>query len=433
MPKASSEEGGLRELMETFLQERLAGKVEKLAKDDPKRDTLATQFEFETWVADAARRVSQLQVVTHSLKAIHPDARGTNLYVPPDSLSDHALLGSRALGEDFDEDVVGNAAALDVYKFLKLEFSGRSILLRALENDEALKLALSSDSERASAWMQAFAGITQPNSEATSHTYAKQLYWLVGDDPALDDHYHLLAPLYSTSLVHRVFMQINRDRFGEEAQVARNAKKAGEYSEFGYREYPNLAIQKLGGTKPQNISQLNSERGGANYLLASLPPNWKTRKVWWPRHTDSIFNRFFGRRRNVQQLVHGLANFLKSDPVSTVKTRHIRDEYVKDIVDELLLLSIELGQLDSGWTTDPECQLNDAEALWLDPHRSETDPEFAARRESDTWTGEVSQRFGNWLNSRLGKVLPVAAAENRHWQKLLGENLGVLQEVVRHG
>ena len=40
--------------------------------------------------------------------------------------------------------------------------------------------------------------------------------------------------------------------------------------------YASLAVQELGGTKPQNISQLNSERRGDNYLLASLPPVWKT-------------------------------------------------------------------------------------------------------------------------------------------------------------
>jgi hypothetical protein len=29
------------------------------------------------------------------------------------------------------------------------------------------------------------------------------------------------------------------------------------------REYPNLAVQKFGGTKPQNISQLNSDEAAA--------------------------------------------------------------------------------------------------------------------------------------------------------------------------
>lgn len=37
------------------------------------------------------------------------------------------------------------------------------------------------------------------------------------------------------------------------------------------REYPNLAVQKFGGTKPQNISQLNSERGWQQ-LSAGLSP-----------------------------------------------------------------------------------------------------------------------------------------------------------------
>lgn len=66
--------------------------------------------------------------MTHTLKAIHPDAKGTNLYCLPNSLPQHALVGSHCLDDDFAGDVVGNAAALDVYKLLKLEHDGQTPL-----------------------------------------------------------------------------------------------------------------------------------------------------------------------------------------------------------------------------------------------------------------------------------------------------------------
>ena len=77
---------GLRAAMEQFLQQRLEGKLEKLSDDDPKREALQAQFQFETWVSKAADRAIQIQLVTHSLKPIHPDAKGTNLYVSPTEL-----------------------------------------------------------------------------------------------------------------------------------------------------------------------------------------------------------------------------------------------------------------------------------------------------------------------------------------------------------
>ena len=80
-----------------FLQERRDGKLEQLAADDPQRQSLMAQFEFATWIDDAARRVGQIQAVTHSLKATHPDARGTNFYRPPEGLTKHEAAGSHHL------------------------------------------------------------------------------------------------------------------------------------------------------------------------------------------------------------------------------------------------------------------------------------------------------------------------------------------------
>lgn len=414
----------LREVILAFLGERLQSKLDKLKPDDPVRDGLREQFQLERWVGDAARRVSQLQAVTHSLKPAHPDAKGTNLYRPPDTLPDHPVIGSHTLGNDFDTDVVGNAAALDVYKLLKLEHEGKSLLQRALADDHELAEGLSDDVAQAREWMRAFASITGSRGSDASHTRAKQVYWLTGADPTDAADFHLLAPLYATSLTHKVFQTINDDRFSEDSQAARKARREGLHSETGYRDYPDLAVQKLGGTKPQNISQLNSERGGKSYLLASLPPNWESRDVRPPFHTDSVFARF-GRRRDVLWAVNGLRRLLDSDPRPNLETRQRRDEYVACIIEQLMLFAGEFLSLEPGWSADPACRLVDAEALWLDAGRADLDPEFAARRERGDWTQEISHRFGNWLNDRkqLGGRLPMGDPEHQHWMSSLQEVL----------
>lgn len=134
-PPVPERSAALRSAIERFLQERLEAKLKPLPPDDPKRQTLLAQFEFKTWIDDAARRASQIQAVTHALKATHPDARGTSLYRPPAELVRHPLVGSHCLGEDFAGDVVGNAAALDVNKFLNVVHDGHTLLDRMLTGD----------------------------------------------------------------------------------------------------------------------------------------------------------------------------------------------------------------------------------------------------------------------------------------------------------
>ena len=76
-----------------------------------------------------------------------------------------------------------------------------------------------------------------------------------------------------------------------------------------FHDYPGLAVQNMGGTKPQNISQLNSERRGMNYLLSSLPPKWKVNAQRFPTHADSVFTRYFDSRPLVRQTVKTLRRY----------------------------------------------------------------------------------------------------------------------------
>ena len=62
----------LRAVIANFLKKRLNDKLDTLAPDDPKRTALHQQFIPATWLDDAARRVNQIQAVTHALKPIHP-------------------------------------------------------------------------------------------------------------------------------------------------------------------------------------------------------------------------------------------------------------------------------------------------------------------------------------------------------------------------
>lgn len=427
----------IKQRIAQFLADRLQPKLEKIADDDyEQRAALLVVYAPKTWVADAARRVGQIQQVTHAIKYTHPDARGSSLYSAGNQYATNTEVGTHTLGMALTADVVGNAAALDVYKFLNLTVGGQSILELATNNHPALVTAFSDDPEEAGAWIKAFATLAEAKGETTSHKLARQIYWPLGNA-----NYHLLSPLFPTSLVHTLWKRVREDRFSDEAKAAREARKTGVAHRHGFCEYPELVIQSFGGTKPQNISQLNSERYGENYLLPSLPPNWHSPAIRPPLGADSIFDRIFGNRPRVRDLVRTLRTFLESViDYNNLAIREKRAELSTYLCEEALLYAAELrdavdtGELDAGWTLDKRCQLNRAEQLWLDPLRSETDPDFAYEYARDEWPDEICHRFGNWLNARLTtEKLPMSAVEAEHWRGELKEEMRLLRrELTDH-
>jgi len=414
----------IRSIIHAFIGERLAAKLEKLSEDDPKREPLMAKYEPQAWLADAARRVEQIQAVTHALKATHPDARGTSLYVLPGQLPAHTTaVGSSVLGAEFISDVVGNAAALDVYKFLKLEIDGRSLLDSLLAEDEEAFSALSDDSAKARELRDTLVSLTQPReSRPASHTFAKQIYWLEGDTPTDDSEYHLLAPLYATSFAHQVYNTIQDDRFGEEAKKAREARRENKPHEGTVHDYPQLAVQKMGGTKPQNISQLTTERRGYNYLLSCAAPIWETPDLPSLYKVSSFFDSVYGSRPDVRKTISDFLDFLKTDPAPDMETRNRRDAYTDTLIDELVqLAALYQKGWELGWSREPEIELPWEERLWLDPCRGLLPEEAQFRKDWIwlDWPNQIGDRFGRWLNGRLEQYLPAGDTEFRHWKKEL--------------
>lgn len=431
MEQATPRSLALQQLIAAFIGSRLNDKLDKLSPDDPKRSELSAQYQPHSWLADAARRVSQLQLVTHPQKATHPDARGSSLFAPPDSLPPRQEIGTHCLS-DFASDVVGNAAALDVYKFLKLEYQGQTLLQMLQADDAELLQALHHDSTVASQWRAAFCSITEAAGGPASHTLAKQIYWPVSPDnypaDATDDsHYHLLSILNSSALSHWLYGRIQEHRFGDAAKAARQAKRDGSHHPHGYHDYPQLAEEKKGGTKPQNISQLNSERRGSNYLLASLPPQWDSSETQPLYHLDNAFRRF-GQRKAVRSLLREFGQFLgKLKPEhNTIHIRQRRENYLAELFGELLQFGAAYSNaLPPGWTDHPDCQLPLAQQCWLDPYRAGQDADFNLQFQWQDWPQQLAEDFAHWLNSRLeGKNLHLAETEFDFWRRQLAQDAG---------
>jgi CRISPR-associated protein Csy1 len=172
-----SEVGALKNLIEEFIQTRLQAKLDKLAGKDSKRQELIRDHIPETWIADAARRVKQIQLVSHAIKYQNPDAKGTNIYIVPESQTENNFVSTRTLNiKDRRDDVTGNAASLDVHKFLHLSHNEETLLKRIIRQDSNVRAAFPGTEQQKDEWLGAFSSITEASNEPATHACEATLF-----------------------------------------------------------------------------------------------------------------------------------------------------------------------------------------------------------------------------------------------------------------
>ncbi|WP_240902635.1 type I-F CRISPR-associated protein Csy1 [Aquitalea denitrificans] len=436
MTQATPRSQALQQLIAAFIDSRLNDKQDQTAENvTPAKSTL-TQEDIREWLSKAvanlkSQKKNPLRLATHPAKATHSATEASSLFKLPSSLPPRLEIGSHALPDD-QVDAVGNAAVLGIYKFLLLDFGGESLLSLLNKADQDLLSAFGVDSALAEDWRSEFCKVLSQTVTPHAGSLSKQIYWPVSPDKYLadannDSHYHLLSILNSSAVSHWLYGRIQEHRFGDAAKAARQAKRDGNNHPHGYHDYPQLAEEKKGGTKPQNISQLNSERRGSNYLLASLPPHWDSTEIRPLYQLDNAFRRF-GRRQPVRTLLREFGDFLShlKPEHNNIHIRQRRERYLAELFDELLQFGAAYSNsLPPGWTAHPDCLLPLAQQCWLDPYRAEQDDDFKQQFECQDWPQQLATDFAYWLNRRLeGKGLHLAEAEFDFWQRELAQDAG---------
>ncbi|MBN8713589.1 MAG: type I-F CRISPR-associated protein Csy1 [Xanthomonadales bacterium] len=409
----------------------------KLKGEEDGTDT-AARYGYATWLADAASRAHNLKVVTHPIKFTHSGIKGaSSAHVSRTALNRaRSEIGTHDVAVLVEDVAISDAKHLDVYSLLKEVVDGRRLLDWLRDGDVDLASALSEDRATSVALIDAFRQVLEPDKKVTSHPLAKQIYWLKNDESPSDDaQYHLLQPMFSSSLEHAVHEDIRSTR--EASFVARGTRKQ-KPTFADHSTFPGLVARTLGGSNAQNVSPQNKARRGVNYLLASLPPAaWKPREGTHLLNLDSVFQERRGAFywfNDVRQHVRELADFLKTDPDPNQETRATVKRWTDALGDQVMLFGATIhGQYTAGWTRDADCRLSLAERLWLDPDRRELplrdDPEHAHWREEDIafnqaydrgdWADEVATAFGLWLNGQLrnrsDKLVALGEAEMRRF------------------
>lgn len=438
--------GTLASAIRAFIAERLASKLNVFDKNAEKRrsDALAdhlqtteSQIQEERrqltelykpsiWLTEAAKRAAQISMVTHAPKYTHSDTKSMGILLRSEERQSYGQAGryvDSSSVENLTADVVGNAAALDVARLLQIEANGESLFEQVASGNSPALIELAADAEQAQCWLKGFKGALQEKVLASGQL-SKQLYFPV------DDGYHLVAPLYASSLSQQLYERITDSFYSENSKAMRQARKAGKYHPETLVVFPDVAVQGFGGTKPQNISQLNTKRYGRAFLLSSQPPRWgqsavlpgQGKRAFW-----QLFDRHaWGTAKTLQRYLEAAVK-----RASTRERRDRRAELVDELIETLLVTASGIQRLKKkrGWST--ESDLSRAEQLWLDPYRGEVDQAFKDDREKNDWQNEIARQFAAWLNYKISNSsdrLRTADPEFAEWQKLLERKLLLLKD-----
>ncbi len=369
-----------------------------------KREGEVDKYQPENWLTDASNRAKQISLVSHALKYTHSDAKGSSLLVSAENV-DLGYLATKTL-RTIPTDVVGNAAALDVANLLLLEVDGIRLLDRIRERDISPLAAFSTNQSTLDTWLLGFSEALKL-SEPSSHSLAKQVYFPTGDGK-----YHLLAPLASSSLTHSAYNRIMDVRFGEEAKALRDARKKGKYAEGVLIDFTGLATQSFGGTKPQNISLLNSQRRGRAFLFNNQPPSWKVKLS--PLQKDTAF--WSGYRYQIRRTIYELQDFIKANAFreTNMEIRAERQRIIQQLVDEIHQYASRFWQLAAGWSLDTDVSKD--LACWLDPERN--DEVFDKYRKAGGWQEKIAASFARFLIGTLAKrKIQLSDTEHQYLKK----------------
>jgi len=341
-------------------------------------------FALATWLPDAAKRAKQLSLVSHPAKFSHPSAKTSSIIAIAERKTDGFIRSGNA-SEQLD--VFGNAAAMDVYKFLSLALvDGQTVLSHLEQQTSTIQQQFTLPDTSYAELATSLLAIKSTDSDKTvTSAIVKQVYF-----PVSGNNYHLLSVLTPSSLMFTLKQRINTLRFSEETKTAREAKKNNQHYDGELAEIYSLTVIGFGGTKPQNISVLNSQNYGTAYLLESLPPILKKRSANPPK------NNFFSnslRLKDFQEDFDQLHKQLSSD-TNNIHVRNKRDWLIKNIIYQVADKLWQIRYLDAGWSTSDNYQnLPQQQKIWLDQAYKDT------RQQQTDWQDDTKTALARWLSN----------------------------------
>jgi len=377
-------------------------------------------FSLEQWLPNAAKRAGQISISTHPCTFSHPSSRkNKNGYassiIASSQCSDDGYLRSGNVA--VEADALGNAAALDVYKFLTLKMEDGQALLSHIEQNSSLaQQLLNIKAESYNTLRDGFLAMTNGDVDSVTSSKIKQVYFPV------DNGYHQLSILSASGVMFELRKRIDTIRFSEETKTARACEKNNEIYDGGYKQLVNITTIGYGGTKPQNISVLNNKNGGKVHLLSSEPPRLVKRDIHFP--TVDFFTQVLSHYqcRDLFYLLHDLFLGYKND----WNIRRERDEYYQTLIDRIIERMWLVRNVSEVQFNPDTTQLNKTQKIWLCSANEEE------RDTADGWLDELCSEITRFIFNGYEKTLGKKAfmfsdAEFKHIHKQVVKNKEALR------
>lgn len=378
------------EKKEAWLKNRVKSNSSDEEKAELEREA-NDKFSLASSLPDYAKRAKQLSISSHPGKFSHPDVKKetSSVIAPTDNRKADGFLRTGNVVAELD--VSGNAAALDVHAFLDIKLADNQTILTHLEKRiPTIKNQFTIPGHSFEELKEGLLAIKKSDGIPTDER-VKQVYFLINDGS-----YHLLSILSPSNLMFKLKERINLMRFSDEAKMAREARKNNKYHQNGYSEVFDLCVIGFGGTKPQNISVLNSRNRGASYLLLSKPPELESRSIQPPR-TNFFSNTLWAKAyqddfRELQQLLGGDSN--------NVHIRNKRDWIVKNIIWQIVNRVRMVRRLGAGWSDSENYgSLPQHQKIWLDQQYRDN------RAEETGWLQPVKGDLARWFLNTFQKLV----------------------------
>ncbi|MBY8129886.1 type I-F CRISPR-associated protein Csy1 [Vibrio fluvialis] len=373
-----------------------------------KQQECEQNFLLDNWLPDAAKRAGQISVASHPCTFSHPSARkNKNGYVSSIIAKNKPRIDGflRSGNVSVEQDALGNAAALDVYKFLSLEMSDqRSLLVHIEQESDLARQLLDIPSCEYQALRDGFLKMIDSDQASVSSSKTKQVYF-----PIADGEYHLLSLLTHSGHLFELRKRLDALRFGDAVKEARECKKTNHFHPAGYQEIFGLTTIGFGGTKPQNISVLNNQNAGKAHLLVSIPPELTPRDIRLPR-TDFFKESFTAWQ--AKEVLEALHRLFQTD-YNNVNLRDGRDYRIQQYVDLVIEKMWQVRLFLEAYSGELSSALPLEQKIWLYP-------EFAdLRHQEDEWLDKIIRHIARGLINHYSRSKVITSPITLADQELL--------------
>lgn len=380
-------------------------------------------FSLENWLPSAAKRAGQMAISSHPCTFSHPSSRkNKNGYVTPviakaERQADGYL---RSGNTHADADALGNAAALDVYKFLSvITEDGRTVLEHVGQDSGLGKSLLNINTESYDSLKNGFMAMASANATMVTSSKIKQVYFPV------DEGYHQLSILSNSGMIFELRKRIDALRFSDTVKEGRELRRNNTYSESGYSEIYNITTIGYGGTKPQNVSVLNNQNGGKAHLLLSVPPMLEQREVQFPTKDFFIQSLRFYDCRDILKRLDKVFKIEREGQIPLDNVRKGRDRCLGDLLDVILQKMMALREVSNQQYWPETSRLRDWQKLWLcEQHKDQ-------RLQEEDWLNTLCEQIARWIanaykNSNKHPVM-LGEAERNYISDYINDNKEVLR------